>query len=66
MLIHLHKHATTTPKIRAAIQSSMDLALLLAERFGITELAVYKWRHRDSVKDRSYAPHRLQTTLTPA
>ena len=38
----------------------------MAERFGTTEQTVYKWRHRDSVEDRSHPPHRLQTTLTPA
>ena len=27
---------------------------------------MYKWRHRDSVEDKSHTPHRLQTTLTPA
>jgi hypothetical protein len=26
----------------------------------------YKWRHRDSVQDRSHTAHRLQTTLTSA
>ena len=38
----------------------------MAERFGTTEQTVYKWKHRDSVHDRSHTPHRLQTTLTPA
>ena len=66
MLIHLHKQATTTPKVRAAIQASVEPALVLAERYGTTEQTVYKWRHRDSVLDRSHTPHRLQTTLTPA
>ena len=66
MLIHLHKQATTTPKVRAAIQASTEPASTLAERFGTTEQTVYKWRHRDSVHDRSHTPHRLQTTLTPA
>ncbi|CUH15355.1 Integrase core domain protein [Jannaschia seosinensis] len=65
MLIHLHKQATTTPKVRAAIQASTEPAPVLAERFGITEQTVYKWRKRDSVADRSHTPHRLQTTLTP-
>ncbi|CUH40783.1 hypothetical protein JSE7799_03520 [Jannaschia seosinensis] len=64
MLIHLHKQATTTPKVRAAIQASTEPAPVLAERFGITEQTVYKWRKRDSVADRSHTPHRLQTTLT--
>ena len=66
MLIHLQKQATTTPKVRAAIQSSDDVGTVLAERFGITPQTVYKWRNRDSVEDRSHTPHRLQTTLTPA
>ena len=58
--------ATTTPKVRAAIQASTEPASALAERFGTTEQTVYKWKHRDSVHDRSHTPHRLQTTLTPA
>ena len=66
MLIHLHKQATTTPKVRAAIQACDAPASVLAERFGTTEQTVYKWKHRDSVHDRSHTPHRLQTTLTPA
>ena len=66
MLIHLHKQATTTPKVRAAIQASGEPASVLAERFGTTEQTIYKWRHRDSVLDRSHTAHRLQTTLTSA
>jgi len=66
MLIQLHSQATTTPKVRAAIQASAEPASALAERFGTTEQTVYKWKHRDSVHDRSHTPHRLQTTLTPA
>ena len=66
ILIHHHKQVTTTPKVRAAIQVSAEPASVLVERFGTTEQTVYKWRHRDSVHDRSHTPHRLQTTLTPA
>ena len=66
MLIHLHSQATTTPKVRAAIQASTEPASALAARFGTTEQTVYKWKHRDGVHDRSHTPHRLQTTLTPA
>jgi len=78
MLIHLHKQATTTPKVRAAIQASGDAGTALAERFGGAEnqktiqwivfptnaQTIYKWRNRDSAADRSHTPHRLQTTLT--
>jgi transposase InsO family protein len=66
MLISLHKQATTTPKIRAAIQASTEPAWMVAERYGISEQTVWKWRKRDSVHDRSHTAHRLQTTLTPA
>ncbi|MBL3587617.1 IS481 family transposase, partial [Rhodovulum sulfidophilum] len=37
MLISLHKQATTTPRIRAAIQASTDPAWMVAERYGISE-----------------------------
>ena len=66
MLIKLHSQATTTPKVRAAIQASDEPAWVLAERHGTTEQTVWKWRKRDTVEDRSHTPHRLQTTLTPA
>jgi len=36
MLIHFHKQATTTPKVRAAIQASGDAGTALAERFGVS------------------------------
>jgi transposase InsO family protein len=66
MLISLHKQATTTPKIRASIQASDEPAWIVAERYGISEQTVWKWRKRDGVHDHSHTAHRLQTTLTPA
>ncbi|MBC6403330.1 MAG: hypothetical protein GDA35_06885 [Hyphomonadaceae bacterium] len=66
MLIKLHGQATTTPKVRAAIQASHEPARVLAERHGTTEQTVWKWRKRDGVEDHSHRPHRLQTTLTLA
>jgi transposase-like protein len=66
MLISLHKQATTTPKVRAAIQASDEPARVAAERYGISEQTVWKWRNRDGTEDRSHTPHRLQTTPTPA
>ena len=61
MLIHLHKQATTTPKVRAATQARDEPASVLAERFGTTEQTVYKWKHRVTVHDRSHTPYRLQS-----
>lgn len=55
MLIKLHSQATTTPKVRAAIQASDEPAWVLAERHGTTEQTVWKWRKRDTVEDREIA-----------
>ena len=66
MLISLHKQATTTPRVRAAIQASTEPAWVLAERFGTTAQTIWKWRKRSTVQDRSHTPHRLQTTLMPS
>jgi hypothetical protein len=60
MLFRLHSQATTTPKIRAAIQACDDPAWRVSEHYGISEQSVLKWRHRDSVHDRSHT--RLQST----
>ncbi|HMQ92351.1 hypothetical protein [Amaricoccus sp.] len=49
MLISQHKQATTTPKIRAAIQASTEPAWMVAERYGISEQTVWtepRARHR--------------------
>lgn len=66
--------------MRAGIQASDEAASVLAERFEYLERhkpiqcsiyptrdqTVSNWRHRESGHDRSHAPHRLQTTRTPA
>ena len=46
--------------------ASSESARVLAQRHGITEQTVYKWKKRDSVHDRSHTAHHLQTQLTPA
>ena len=66
MLIALHKNARTTPAVRAEIAASDQTAPVLAQRFGITEQTVYKWKKREVFTDRSHTAHRLQTVLTPA
>jgi transposase-like protein len=66
MMINLLSQATTTPKVRVAIQANDEPARVLAERHGSVEQTVWKWCKRDSVRDRSHRPQRPQTTLTPA
>ena len=66
MLIALHKNTRTTPAVRAEIAASGETARVLAQRFGITEQTVYKWKKRQVFSDRSHTAHNLQTVLTPA
>lgn len=66
MLISLHKNATTTPAIRAAIQQASGSDYELARQFNVSRDTIRKWRKRDTVADGSHTAHRLQTTLNAA
>jgi transposase InsO family protein len=63
MLMHLHKHARTTPKVREAIRNSDESIPTLMARYGVSYSTVFKWKHREDTADRSHTAHRLQTTL---
>ncbi len=63
MMITLHKNATNTLAVRAQIQQSSGTDGELSTQFGISRTIVQRWKHRDSVADRSHALQRLQTTL---
>jgi transposase InsO family protein len=66
MNVRLHANATTTPRIRAYIQSSSLSDRSLAEELKLTVTTVRRWRARAFQHDASHTPHRLATTLTPA
>jgi transposase InsO family protein len=66
MMIALHKNARTTPAIRAEIAASSDSAQVMADRYGVSLMTVYKWMRRPSTQDLPHTAHRLQTTLSPA
>ncbi|MGP4123354.1 MAG: hypothetical protein ACTXOO_02415 [Sodalis sp. (in: enterobacteria)] len=53
MMIRLYSQATITPKIRAALQASNELAYTLAKRYGISELTFPKWG-KDGVENHAY------------
>lgn len=65
MMIALHKNARTTPAIRAEIASSTASAASLAQRFGVTEATVYKWKKRTSFQDCSHTAHRAPAANHP-
>jgi transposase InsO family protein len=47
----LHKRATTTHAIRAAIQQSQESIRTLAERYHVNPKTILKWKKRDTVQD---------------
>jgi transposase len=65
MELNLHANATTTPKVRAYIQSSKGSVTELAAELGVSETTIRRWRGRTSVNDRSHTPKRLATKLLP-
>lgn len=64
MDVKLHANATTTPRVRAYIQSSSASVAELARSLGLSQTTVRRWRARSDVHDRSHRPHRLNTSLT--
>lgn len=44
MQIKLYKNARTSPAVRAEITAVDETASVLAQRYGIAEQTVYKWK----------------------
>ena len=63
---HIHSNARTTPAIRLEMQNSSLGVVSLARKYNVTNVTASKWKHRDTVEDKSHRPHKLQTTLSPA
>jgi len=65
MNIRRHANATTTPKIRADIQSADLPVSVLVHELGLSEPTVRKGQKRENTHEASHPPHRLPTTLSP-
>lgn len=59
----LHKSATTTEKVRRAIQNSQESIRTLAKKYGINPKTVAKWKKRQTVKDSPMGPHKRRSTV---
>ena len=66
MQLKLHKLATTTPAVRAALQRSRLPTKELAAKYGITVATVRNWRNRQQVHDRPAHPPQSQQLLERA
>lgn len=59
----LHGCATTTHAVRAAIQRSKASVPEIAERYGLNEKTVRKWRSRKTVEDAAMGPKDPRSTV---
>jgi hypothetical protein len=51
-----HSCATTTPRVRRAIQASEETNIVLAKRHGVNRKTIAKWKARDSTSDERMGP----------
>ncbi len=66
MKINLHKNARTTPAQRAFIQNDSRTSVSdLADKIGVSETTIRRWRKRNSVLDKPHTPKKIRTAMTP-
>lgn len=61
-----HGSATTTAAVRRAIQHSQESLRALAQRYGINQKTVAKWKKRSSVADLPTGPTEPKSTVLSA
>jgi transposase-like protein len=61
----LHGSATTTEAVRRAIQISQESLRVLAQRYGINQKTVTKWKRRASVQDLPTGPRDPKSAVLP-
>ena len=59
----LHGSATTTEAVRRAIQHSQESLRALAQRYGINQKTVAKWKKREAVSDLPTGPKNPKSTV---
>ncbi len=64
MQLTLHANAATTPKTRAYIQASTASVAELAAEIGVNETTIRRWRGRQTTKDHSSRPKRIDSSLS--
>ena len=59
-----HSNATTNIRLRLEINKSKGPNNVLAEKFGVSENTILKWKNRDNLEDRSSRPHTINYSLS--
>ncbi len=55
--------ATTTPRVRRAIQASDEKNIVLAKRYGVNRKTIAKWKARESTSDERMGPKNRGSSL---
>jgi hypothetical protein len=58
-----HSCATTTPRVRRAIQASEETNIVLAKRHGVNRKTIAKWKAREFISDERMGPKNPRSTL---
>jgi hypothetical protein len=58
-----HGSATTSPRVRRAIQASEETNTVLARRYGVDRKTVAKWRARESTSDERMGPKNPRSSV---
>jgi hypothetical protein len=58
-----HACATTTPRVRRAIQASEEKNLVLAKRYGVNRKTIAKWKAREFTSDERMGPKTRRSSL---
>jgi transposase len=61
--IRTHSRATTTPRVRRAIQESEEKNIILAKRYGVNRKTIAKWKARDVTSDERMGPKNPRPSL---
>jgi transposase len=58
-----HSRATTTPRVRRAIQASEETNIALAKRYRVNRKTIAKWKGRESTSDERMGPKNPRPSL---
>ena len=58
-----HPCATTTPRVRRAIQASEETNIVLAKRHGVNRKTIAKWKAREFISDERMGPKNPRSSL---
>src|SRR5271157_6590464 len=59
----MHPRATTTPRVRRAIQASEETNTVLAKRYGVNRKTIAKWKARESTSDERMGPKNPRSSV---